>query len=101
MAVKLHRCSSTWAKFSAHPCHKVQKALDESGVDYEVVKHPPFLRGRRKELKELSGQDRLPVLELEDGTVIREESDEMVERIKEGRLKESKPGVVSKLLGRD
>ena len=101
MALRLHRCGSTWVKIDAHPCHKVQKALDEAGVEYEVVKHPSFGRGRRKELQELSGQNRLPVLELEDGTVIREESDDMVARIKEGRLKPEKPGVVDRLLGRD
>jgi len=37
MAVKLHRCSLMWVKVGAHPCWKVQKALDEQGVDYEVL----------------------------------------------------------------
>ncbi len=86
MAIKLHRCSAGFIKIDAHPCWKVQKALDEAGVDYEVVKHAAIGRGRRKELQELSGQDKLPVLELEDGTVIREESSDMVERISSGRL---------------
>ena len=36
MAIKLHRCSNTWVKISAHPCWKVQKALDEQGIQYEV-----------------------------------------------------------------
>ena len=85
MAIKLHRCSGTWVK-GPHPCWKVQKALDDAGVPYEIVKHPIFPRGRRQELKALSGQDRLPVLELEDGTVIREESKDMAERIAAGRL---------------
>jgi glutaredoxin len=96
MPVKLHTCNNTWVKIKGHPCHKVRKALDDAGVEYELVKHRS-----RDEIEELSGQKKRPVLELEDGTVIREESDEMVARIKEGRLKESKPGVVSKLLGRD
>ena len=39
MAVKLHRCSNIWVKLPGHPCWKVQKALDEKGVDYELVKH--------------------------------------------------------------
>ena len=47
MAVKLHRCSATWAKMSGHPCWRVQSALDEMGVEYEIVKEP-LLRGRRK-----------------------------------------------------
>src|SRR3954466_5519599 len=38
VAVKLHRCPTMWAKFGKHPCWHVQKALDEQGVDYEVVK---------------------------------------------------------------
>jgi len=33
MAVKLHRCGNMWIKIDAHPCWKVQKALDEKGVD--------------------------------------------------------------------
>ena len=40
MAVKLHRCSNEWVKLSAHPCWRVQKALDEQGIAYEVVKGP-------------------------------------------------------------
>lgn len=90
MAVKLHRCSSMWAKMGGHPCWKVQKALDDAGVEYEVVKHKPLGRGREA-LEELSGQKKLPVLELEDGTVIREESKDMKRRIEEGRL-EPQPG---------
>ena len=38
MTVKLHRCSGMWAKFDGHPCWRVQKALDEAGVEYELVK---------------------------------------------------------------
>src|ERR671931_428220 len=36
MAVKLHRCRNLWVK-GPHPCWKVQKALDEQGVNYEIV----------------------------------------------------------------
>ena len=84
MAVKLHRCSTMWAKMGGHPCWKVQSALDEAGVPYEVVKHPVFPRRRRSELERLTGQRKLPVLELEDGTVVREESSELARRIKAG-----------------
>src|SRR3954451_10193500 len=66
MAVKLHRCSVKWAKFDAHPCWKVQKALDEQGVDYEVVAGP-LRSGKRDELERLSGQRKYPVIEFEDG----------------------------------
>jgi glutaredoxin len=85
MAVKLHRCGTMWIK-GPHPCWKVQKALDEAGVEYEVVKHPGLPRGRRKALMELSGQRVLPTLELEDGTIVREESRDLAARIREGRL---------------
>ena len=40
MAVKLHRCSLMFFKIDGHPCWKVQKALDEQGIEYEVVKGP-------------------------------------------------------------
>jgi glutathione S-transferase len=86
MAIKLHRCRNMWIKVDPHPCWRVQKALDNADVDYEVVKHPA-LRGRRKEVEELSGQKVLPVIELEDGTVIREESNDLVNRIEQGKLK--------------
>ena len=85
MAVKLHRCSSMWVKIDAHPCWRVQKALDEEGVEYEVVKGP-LRRGRRDDLERLSGQRRYPVIELEDGSVYRDESNAMAERIHAGEL---------------
>ncbi|HVD87102.1 MAG TPA: glutathione S-transferase N-terminal domain-containing protein [Solirubrobacterales bacterium] len=86
MAVKLHRCSTMWLKIGAHPCWKVQKALDDAGVDYEVVQHP-VRRSKRQDFVELSGQAKLPAIELEDGTIIREESSELAERVRTGRLK--------------
>ena len=86
MAVKLHRCSTMWLKINAHPCWKVQNALDEAGVDYEVVQHP-VRRSKRQDFVELSGQAKLPAIELEDGTIIREESSELAERVRTGRLK--------------
>lgn len=84
MAVKLHRCSVMWIK-GPHPCWKVQKALDESGVPYEIVTHPP-LRGRRKDLEAKSGQRKLPVIEFEDGRTLREESSDLAARIRRGEL---------------
>jgi glutathione S-transferase len=87
MAVKLHRCTGTWVKIDGHPCWRVQKALDESGVEYEVVEHPVFPRSRRRAYRELTGgESALPAIELEDGTVIREESKDLAARIREGRL---------------
>jgi len=85
MAVKLHRCSNTWAKLGPHPCWKVQKALDEAGVEYELVKGP-LRSGKRDELEALSGQRKYPVIEFEDGSVYREESKVMAETIRAGQL---------------
>ena len=88
MVVKLHRCSTMWLKIGAHPCWKVQKALDDAGVDYEVVQHP-VRRSKRQDFVELSGQAKLPAIELEDGTLIREESKDLAERVRMGRLGEA------------
>jgi glutathione S-transferase len=85
MAVKLHRCSLLWFKAGFHPCWRVQRALGEAGVEYEVVKEP-LTRGKREEVKRLTGQERLPVIEFEDGRVYREESNQMAETIRAGRL---------------
>jgi glutathione S-transferase len=74
-----------FAKFDAHPCWKVQKALDEQGVEYEVVKGP-LRSGKREELEQLSGQRKYPVIEFEDGRTYREESKEMAAKIRAGEL---------------
>ena len=85
MAVKLHRCSNEWVKIDAHPCWKVQKALDEQGIEYELVKGPSR-RGKRDDLERLSGQRKYPVIEFEDGRAYRAESKEMAARIRSGQL---------------
>ena len=85
MAVKLHRCPVMFAKFEGHPCWKVQKALEDEGIEYEVVKGP-LRPGRRDQLEELSGQRKYPAIEFEDGRVYREESKAMAERIRAGEL---------------
>jgi glutathione S-transferase len=85
MAIKLHRCSTMWVKINAHPCWKVQKALDEQGIDYELVKGP-LRPGKRDDLEQLSGQRKYPVIEFADGRAYRAESSEMAERIRAGEL---------------
>lgn len=86
MTVKLHRCSAMFVKIDAHPCWKVQKALDEQGIEYEVVKGP-LRSGKRDALDQLSGQRKYPVIELEDGRAYREESAAMAAKIRAGELK--------------
>lgn len=85
MAVKLHRCSAEWVKIDAHPCWRVQKALDEQGIEYEVVKGP-LRPGKRDELEQLSGQRKYPVIEFDDGRAYREESADMAGKIRAGEL---------------
>ena len=86
MAVKLHRCSTMWVKVDAHPCWRVQKALDEQGIEYEVVKGP-LRPGKRDKLERISGQRKYPTIEFEDGTTYREESKDMAARIRTGNLR--------------
>jgi glutaredoxin len=85
VAVKLHRCPNVWVKLGGHPCWKVQKALDEQGIDYELVKGPNS-RGKRDYLERLTGQRKYPVIEFEDGRAYRAESKEMAARIRSGQL---------------
>ena len=86
MAVKLHRCVNLWVK-GPHPCWKVQSALDEAGVNYEIVKEKWF--GDRPDTVARTGQKRFPWIEFEDGSVYREESKDMAQRIHEGKLMEA------------
>ena len=89
MAVRLHRCPNLWVKVNGHPCWRVQKALDEAGVEYELVKGP-LRSGKRDDLERLSGQRKYPVIEFDDGSAYREESKEMAETIRAGRLDEKR-----------
>ena len=89
MTVKIHRCSTMFIK-GPHPCWKVQKALEDAGIDYEVVKHP-VRRSKRDDYVKLTGQKLYPAIELEDGTVIRRESAELVEMIKSGQIGANAP----------
>ena len=85
MAIKLHRCSNQWVKVSGHPCWKVEKALQDMGIDYERVPGP-LRRGRRDAVKAGTGQDKFPAIQFEDGTWYREESRDMERRIRDGKL---------------
>jgi glutathione S-transferase len=91
MSIRLHRCSSTWAKLGGHPCWRVQKALDDAGVDYEVVKGP-LRPSKRDELERISGQRKYPTIEFEDGSTYRAESKEMAATIAAGQLDAQRPG---------
>jgi len=59
-----------------HPCRKAHDALDEAGLKHQLVEFDqgrPFgfgTKGKRPELKEMSGQEKLPVLQLPDGSTV-------------------------------
>ena len=84
MAIKFHRCSATWAKLGGHPCWRAQKALDEAGIQYELVLHSG-LRFRRPEVVAQTGQRKVPYIEYEDGTTLLE-SAEIAARAQNGTL---------------
>ena len=64
-----------------HPCRRVQEALREAGIEYHkvVAAHGspiPFLRkGSREDLREATGDTKLPALKLPDGTVLNHSRD--------------------------
>ena len=73
-------------RFKIGACWTVQKALDDQGIEYEIVVEPTYPRGKRTNVIEHTGQHFLPAIELEDGTWYREESKAMAETIRAGRL---------------
>ena len=84
--IRLHRCSLTWLKADTHPCWRVEQALQEAGIEYEVVTEPKVRRNRRTDVIENTGQNRVPAIEFEDGSWYRDESERMAERIRAGEL---------------
>jgi glutaredoxin len=83
--VKFHRCSWTVLHTDADACWKVQRTLDEQGIDYEIVKHG-YGKGARHDVKRLSGQRWLPVIEFADGSVYHDQSGLMAARVRAGEL---------------
>src|SRR5947199_9618642 len=59
-----------------HACKRAQRALRAAGHDFEKIVAARgvlfglFTSGRRRKLKQLSGQEQLPVLRLPDGSTI-------------------------------
>jgi glutathione S-transferase len=72
----LHVCHVDQKGPKLHACRKAYEALLEAGHDVEKVvygKGKPFglfTKGTRPELKAMSGQEMLPVLELPDGGTV-------------------------------
>ncbi|HEU4975566.1 MAG TPA: glutathione S-transferase N-terminal domain-containing protein [Baekduia sp.] len=59
-----------------HPCGRAAKALDEAGHAYELQRVGGFKglpwtrRGQREEIRDLTGQEDVPVLLLDDGSTV-------------------------------
>ncbi len=80
----LYTCGQKKALGSlGHPCGRAAKALDQAGYNYEIrvvggYRLMPWTRPSRSkdraEVKELSGTNEVPVLVLDDGTVISDSS---------------------------
>ena len=72
----LHVCHYDRAGAGIHACRRAEDALIGAGVDYEkniFGPNKPFgllTGGSRPALKEMSGQEKLPVLELPDGSTV-------------------------------
>ena len=78
------KLSVCWGPFptprpGGHPCRNAYEALKKAGHTPEVVKayglgpFPDAVNGpRRAEVKRLSGSSWVPVLQLDDGTIIKE-----------------------------
>jgi glutathione S-transferase len=76
MSVTLHTCSLDDGGPKMHPCRKAHEALREAGIEYETNvfdKNRPmglFTKGKRPELERMTGQEKLPVLQLDDGSFV-------------------------------
>jgi glutathione S-transferase len=72
----LHVCHIDEGGAKIHPCRRAHEALQAAGVGHAKVvagKNKPFglfTGGKRPQLKAISGQEKLPVLELPDGTTV-------------------------------
>jgi glutathione S-transferase len=70
------RTHGATAPLVQHPCGLAAKALDDAGLEYELeivggFKRLPFSRrGRRDVIRELSGQEDVPILVVDGETVI-------------------------------
>jgi hypothetical protein len=75
-------------KIGGHPCWRVEKALQDMDIEYELVSGSPmpWQRNRRTELIEKTGGNRYPAIEFENGRIYREESKDMDRTIRAGRL---------------
>lgn len=74
--LKLYTCHVDRGGPAVHPCRRCHETLEEAGHQYETEifdRNKPmglFTSGKRPELKKMTGQEKLPVLRLDDGSFI-------------------------------
>jgi len=77
--VKLYVCWGTFEfapRTGGHPCGRAYHALVDAGYEPEVQRVygygplPAFLNPRRKVVRELTSQQMVPVLQLDDGELV-------------------------------
>ena len=72
----LYTCKGEKRGPAHHPCGRAAKALDDNGHHYRIevvggMKVLPWTRrGKRDAIRELTGQNDVPVLVLDDDTVV-------------------------------
>jgi len=84
--MKLYVCWGTFHTKKGHPCGKAHQALIDAGHEPEVVKTGGCYRTdplfpRRREVKRLTGNYKVPTLVLDDLTVI-DGSERIIEWVK-------------------
>jgi hypothetical protein len=89
LAIKLHRCPNEWVKFGGHPSWKAQRALDDRGIEYEMIKGP-LRRGQRDDLERLSASGSSPSSSSTTARFTARSRAAMAARIKEGKLFEGR-----------
>jgi hypothetical protein len=78
--VKLYVCWGTFQtpRPNGHPCANAHEALREAGWEPEVIRTygwaalPDFMNPTRRPVKELTGQNWVPVLVTDEGEVVQE-----------------------------
>ena len=77
--MKLYVCYGTFGSARGHPCASAYEALADAGHEPEVVRTygcygTDRLFSRRRRVKRMTGNYKVPTLELDDGTVIDDSS---------------------------
>ena len=73
---RLYTCHLDRGGPPIHPCRRCHEALEAAGHEYDTQvfdRKRPFgllTTGKRPELKAMTGQEKLPVLELTDGSFV-------------------------------